>query len=177
MMKFSDAHKLREAGLISDEQQQKSVEHFQLQEEGNRFLVIISFVGALLVAAGLALLIAANWEEIPRGVKLAVGFTLMLGAHGFGWWLREVHGQYPKTREALHVLGSCLFLANIALVGQIYHLSSRPPNANRHTDCRRCKHLPHQSSRLSSAMTSARLCDYINPPAPRTETQPARNHL
>lgn len=81
------------------------------------------------MAAGIALLIASNWEEIPRGVKLAVGFTLMLGAHGFGWWLRGVRGKYPKTGEALHLLGSCLFLANIALVGQIYHLSSRPPNA------------------------------------------------
>jgi uncharacterized membrane protein len=29
----------------------------------------------------------------------------------------------------LHLVGSGLFLANIALIGQIYHLSSRPPNA------------------------------------------------
>jgi len=128
-MKFADVQKLREAGLISDEQKQKIVEHFKLQEESNRFLVIISFVGALLVASGIALLIAANWEEIPRGVKRAVGFALMLGAHGFGWWLRGILGKYPKSGEALHLLGSCLFLANIALVGQIYHLSSRPPNA------------------------------------------------
>lgn len=31
-MKFADVHKLREAGLISDEQKQKIVEHFKLQE-------------------------------------------------------------------------------------------------------------------------------------------------
>ena len=48
---------------------------------------------------------------------------------GFGWWLREVHGKYPKTGEALQLTGSLLFLANIALVGQIYHLESRTPNA------------------------------------------------
>ncbi len=128
-MKFADVQKMRDAELISDEQQQKIVAHFKLNEESNRFLVIVSFVGSLLVASGIALLIAANWEEIPRGVKLAVGFSLMLGAHGLGWWLREVHGQYRKSGEALQLLGSCLFLANIALVGQIYHLSSRPPNA------------------------------------------------
>src|SRR5205814_2892786 len=33
------------------------------------------------------------------------------------------------TGEALHLLGSGLFLANIALIGQVYHISSRPPNA------------------------------------------------
>jgi uncharacterized membrane protein len=43
----------------------------------------------VLVAAGIVLLIASNWDEIPRGVKLAVGLALMLGAHGVGWWLRE----------------------------------------------------------------------------------------
>src|SRR5690349_20098228 len=116
-MKLADIQKLREAGLISDEQQERIVEHFKLHEDSNRFLVIISFVGALLVAAGVALLIAANWEEIPRGVKLAAGCSLALGAEGLGWWLREVHGKYRKSGEALHLLGSCLFLANIALVG------------------------------------------------------------
>lgn len=128
-MKYSDVQRVHEAGLITAEQRQRIIEHFQLKEDSNKFLVIISFVGAVLVAAGIVLLIAANWEEIPRGVKIAVGLALMLGAHGFGWWLREVHGQYRKSGEALHLLGSLLFLGNIALVGQIYHLVSRPPNA------------------------------------------------
>lgn len=128
-MKFGDVQKLQEAGLISDEQRQKIVEHFKLKEDSNRFLVIISFVGAVLVAGGIVLLIAANWDGIPRGVKLITGLILMLGAHAGGWWLREVRPDYHKTGEALHLLGSLLFLGNIALVGQIYHLSSRAPNA------------------------------------------------
>jgi uncharacterized membrane protein len=128
-MKYSDVQKLREAGLITDEQRQRIVAHFGLKEDSNRFLVIISFVGAVLVAAGIALLIASNWDAIPRGVKLATGLALMLGAHGAGWWLREVRRDYRKTGEALHLIGSLLFLANIALVGQIYHISTRAPNA------------------------------------------------
>ena len=83
----------------------------------------------MLVAAGIALLIGAHWDEIPRGLKLFAGLALMLGAHGAGWWLRAARKSYPKTGEALHFAGSLLFLANIALVGQIYHLSSRPANA------------------------------------------------
>ena len=104
----------------------------------------MSFIGAVLVAAGIALLISAHWDEIPRGVKIAAGLALMLGAHGAGCWLRgggisspafsatgasQSRGNYPKVGEALHFAGSLLFLANIALVGQIYHLSSRPGNA------------------------------------------------
>ena len=128
-MKYSDIEKIQEAGLITPEQQRQIVEHFKLKEEGNKFLTVISFVGAILVACGIILLISANWEVIPRGVKIAAGLLLMLGAHGGGWYLREVNGQYRKSGEALHLVGSGLFLGNIALIGQVYHLSARPPNA------------------------------------------------
>jgi len=128
-MKYSDIEKIQGAGLITAEQQRQIVEHFKLKEEGSRFLAIISFVGAVLVSCGIILLIAANWDQIPRGVKIAAGLLLMLAAHGTGWYLSEVNGHYRKGGEALHLAGSGLFLGNIALIGQIYHLSSRPPNA------------------------------------------------
>jgi len=146
-MKYADIQKLHDAGLVTDGQRQKIIEHFQLQEDGGgKFLAIVSIIGAVLIAAGITLLIAAHWNEIPRGVKIATGLLLMLGFHAGGWWLREgggdasspvssatgalrVQGKYRKTGEALHLIGSCLFLANIALIGQIYNIVSRPPNA------------------------------------------------
>ena len=128
-MKTTDIEKIHEAGLITAEQRDQIIAHFGLKDEGAKFLTIVSFLGALLVAAGIALLIGAHWDEIPRGVKIAAGLALMLGAHGAGWWLRDARKDYPKTGEALHFAGSLLFLGNIALVGQIYHLSSRPANA------------------------------------------------
>lgn len=128
-MKYSDIEKIQDAGLITAEQQRQIIEHFKLKEEGGRFLAIISFVGAGLVTCGIILLIAANWNEIPRGVKIAAGLLLMLGAHGGGWYLREIDGRFRKNGEALHLVGSGLFLGNIGLIGQIYHLSARPPNA------------------------------------------------
>ena len=129
-MKHADIEKIHDAGLISDEQRQKIIEHFDLKEDGgNKFLAIVSIVGAVLITAGIVLLISAHWNEIPRGVKIATGILLMLGAHAGGWWLREIHGKYAKTGEALHLIGSGLFLGNIALLGQIYNIVSRPPNA------------------------------------------------
>ncbi|MGB8370459.1 MAG: DUF2157 domain-containing protein [Limisphaerales bacterium] len=141
-MKYADIQKLHDASLITGEQRDKIIAHFNLKEDGgNKFLAIVSIIGAVLIAAGIALLISAHWNEIPRGVKIAGGLALMLGAHAGGWWLstlrsspatedgREVHGEYRKTGEALHWIGSCLFLANIALIGQIYNIISRPPNA------------------------------------------------
>jgi uncharacterized membrane protein len=83
----------------------------------------------VLITVGITLLVSAHWNEIPRGVKIAGGILIMLGMHGGGWWLREVRGKYRNTSEALHFVGSGLFLANIALLGQIYNIVSRPPDA------------------------------------------------
>jgi len=128
-MNTTDIERIHAAGLITAEQRDRIVAHFGMKDEGARFLIIVSFIGAVLVAAGIALLIGAHWNEIPCGVKLAGGLALLLGAHGGGWWLRDARQDYPKTGEALHFAGSLLWLANIALVGQTYHLSSRPGNA------------------------------------------------
>ncbi len=127
-MKATDIRKIREAGFINEAQEHAIVEHFKLDREGNRFLAIVGIIGAILVSAGIILLIASNWNDIPRLVKLGVGLALLLGTHAGGWALGR-SGRHPVMAEVLHLLGSGMFLANIALVGQIYNLSSRPPNA------------------------------------------------
>jgi uncharacterized membrane protein len=128
-MNHADIQRLYEAGLISEEQRQKIAAHFELKEEGGKLLAILCMIGAALITTGISLLIAAHWDQIPRGVKIAGGLVFMLGAHAAGWWLRNVQGKYRKAGEALHVVGSCMFLVNIALLGQIYNIVSRPPNA------------------------------------------------
>jgi len=130
-MKYDDLQKLHDAGLITGEQRDKIIAHFNLKEDGsNKFLTIVSIIGAVLITAGVILLISAHWNGIPHGVKIAAGILLMLGTHAGGWWLRgSGTGKHHKTGEALHLIGSGLFLANIALIGQIYNIVSRPPNA------------------------------------------------
>ena len=128
-MKHSDIVHLHELGLITEEQQQKIISTLKLKEEGGKLLLVLSTIGALLIVGGIILLISANWDAIPRGVKIATGLLLMLSAWGGGWYLREVRGDYLKSGEALYLVGAGLWLSNIALIGQIYHLSSRLPNA------------------------------------------------
>ncbi len=127
-MRATDIRKIREAGFINEVQERAIVEHFKLDREGNRFLTIVGVLGAILVTAGIILLIASNWNDIPRLLKLGVGLSLLLGSHAAGWML-DRSGRHPVIAEVLHLIGSGMFLANIALVGQIYNLSSRPPNA------------------------------------------------
>jgi uncharacterized membrane protein len=128
-MKYSDVVRLHELGLITEEQRREIVATLKLKDEGGRLLLVLSTLGALLIVGGIVLLISANWGVIPRGVKIAAGLLLMLSAWGGGWYLREARGAYRKAGESLYLVGAGLWLANIALLGQIYHLSSRIPNA------------------------------------------------
>jgi uncharacterized membrane protein len=130
-MKHSDVDKIHEAGLISAEQRQTIIEHFHLKPEdgGSKLLAIISSIGAVMVIAGIVLLISSNWNNIPRGVKLSTGLLLLIGFYAGGYYLRDFQSGYAKTGEALYQAGALMFLANIALIGQVYHLSSRPANA------------------------------------------------
>lgn len=130
-MKHADLEKIRAAGLITDEQCQKIIEHFHLGSEdgGGKLLQIISIIGAVMSVSGIVLLVAANWNDIPRGIKIATGLLLLVGCYGGGYYFRDVKTEYKNTGEALYLAGAMLFLANIGLIGQIYNLSSRPPNA------------------------------------------------
>ena len=128
-MKLADVDRIYEGGLITAEQRQRIQDHFGLKQETNRFLVIIAFIGAVLVVSGIALVISANWQEIPRVVKIAGGVLLMAGFHSTAYYLSRIRKDYEATAQALHIGGALMFLANIALIGQIYNLSSRPPNA------------------------------------------------
>lgn len=127
-MKLSDVNDIQAAGLITEDQRLAIVAHFGLDRESHKLLAILSILGAVLVGAGVILLIASNWNTIPRLVKIAGGLAFLASAHAGGWRLGS-SGRHPRVAEALHLLGAVLFLANIALVGQIYHLSSRAPNA------------------------------------------------
>jgi uncharacterized membrane protein len=127
-MKRSDIDRIFDAGLITAGQRAAIVAHFGLGRESNKLMAILSIVGAILVSSGIILLVASNWDSIPRWIKLAGGLALLGGMHAGGWVLGR-SGRHPYVAETLHMLGAGMFLANIALVGQIYHLGSRPPDA------------------------------------------------
>jgi uncharacterized membrane protein len=126
-MKKHDIDRLLAQQLISAQQHSAIVAHFGLADTRGRLGGIIGMIGAALVVAGIALLISANWEAIPRLAKVAGVIALLVGAHAGGLWLAARN--YARLASALHVIGSVLFLLAIALIGQVYNISSRVPNA------------------------------------------------
>jgi uncharacterized membrane protein len=103
------------AGLISAEQAAR-IREFEKQRARPALLYAAAGLAGLAVAIGLVAIVAANWDEIPGRVKIAVdliglalvgvGATRAAQAH----WFREA---------GLLVLHGAV-LASIALVGQVY---------------------------------------------------------
>jgi uncharacterized membrane protein len=82
---------------------------------------ILSMFAAVLIAASLLMLIAANWELIPRLTKVA-GIIALIWIFHLAALLARSRGA-DRIAAASLVLGSAAFGGAIALIGQLYHLS------------------------------------------------------
>lgn len=119
------------AGVISPEQAKRphALHPESAGVAASRFLTIISVLGAVLCAVGVALIISANWQDIHRWVKIATMGALLGGTYGAGYWLKFQPADLPKMGEAFIMAGCVLFLLGVALVSQIFQLGGRPANA------------------------------------------------
>ena len=108
------------AGVISDDVA-KSIRKARFSEAAaSRLPGIFAMLGALMLAASVSAFVAANWQEIPRLVRLA-GIFMMIAGCFLPALLLERRG-HPYAADAAVTFATLCFGAGIALVGQMYHL-------------------------------------------------------
>jgi uncharacterized membrane protein len=90
-------------------------------------VVGLSILGAVLVGLGVITFFAANWDEIPRGVKLGALVAGVALSYGAGYYLWQRAG-YTAVGIALLLLGCIIYGAGVHLIGQIYHIPVDHPN-------------------------------------------------
>ena len=121
----------RQQGLLDAETEarlRQSSGELDRSAAGGIVRTAVALLGGLLVLAGLTLVVAENWMRLHRGVKLA-GWALLLAALLTASEMAA--RRFPDRRalsEALALAAGGWVLTGIALVAQIYHLDSRPPN-------------------------------------------------
>lgn len=87
---------------------------------GSTIPVVVGIVGGLLIAAAFLAFVAAHWIEIARLARLAILFAGIVAAYGLGAWFAST-GR-TVLADLCASVGSIVFGAGIALVGQMYHL-------------------------------------------------------
>jgi len=82
---------------------------------------VVGIVGGLLIAAAFLAFVAANWAEIARPARFAILVAGIVGSYGIGAFFDRSNRPYLADIGA--TVGSIIFGASIALVGQMYHLA------------------------------------------------------
>ena len=97
------------------------------QPTGLRWQVLLALIfGALLLAAGLSLFVAAHWDELSPGARFTVTMSMLVVLHLGGLLVRT---RFDRLAIALHGIGTVAAGAAIALVGQIFNLQEHWPAA------------------------------------------------
>lgn len=112
-------------GLISAEQAERIRSRYAADSalSGNRMLLVFAVLGCLLVGMGIILIVAHNWDNLPRTARTMLAFAPVLLGQGLVWYALQRKPEVASWREGSAVLLACGLCACVALISQIYHIS------------------------------------------------------
>ena len=88
-----------------------------------RVLMVLGFV---FIGLSVITVVGANWDAIPRGVRMAGLLVLTAGTHGLA--MRMHLSGRVSSAVGLFFLGNLFYGASIILIAQIYHLGEHMPD-------------------------------------------------
>lgn len=101
------------------------IDYHQQKRHGYGYFVLVA-LGYLFVGLAIITLLSANWDDIPRAVRMAglICSTLTVNAIG----LYKAHRQEQAAATIALFLGGLLYGASIMLIAQIYHIGEHYPD-------------------------------------------------
>jgi len=116
--------KLVQGNIITQDQQKSIVEYYtqDAKNKPNIALIAFSIFGAILVAAGIILILAHNWQYLSRPFRTVISFIPLAAGQALGFWVIFRRRDSIAWCEGVSAftflaLGSC-----IALISQTYHI-------------------------------------------------------
>lgn len=86
------------------------------------FGAVVATIGSILIALGIAWLIALNWAAMPSALKVLILVLATAGAYTAGVLFRT--HDYEKIGGSLLVLGALLYTLSIFLIAQTFNLAT-----------------------------------------------------
>jgi uncharacterized membrane protein len=113
-------------GIVTVDGARRLRERYPVESARGLAQMIVGAVGALLVGTGLVAVLASNWDDFPRWVRLLLAFGPLAASQGATWLvLRRGAAAKGWQREAAAVVQTLAAGAAMALVSQIYNLPGR----------------------------------------------------
>ncbi|NEO98343.1 MAG: DUF2157 domain-containing protein [Symploca sp. SIO2E9] len=126
-----EAKQWRREGLINDSIYEKLAERYQFYELDrfirNRFILILLGLGSVLLGLGIITLVQANWQGLPRVLKVMLLLSLLIAINraGFYLWQRQTNLWQRRLGKALLFLGALVLGANMAVLSQMFYQSGQ----------------------------------------------------
>jgi len=115
------------AGIL-DELTAQRIRRFEAEHEqpaGLRWQVLLALIfGAILLAAGIALFVAAHWDRLSPITRFLVVMATLIAIHAIAMAVRE---RFDRLAIVLHGVGTLAAGAAVALVGQIFNIQEHWP--------------------------------------------------
>ncbi|HET7694914.1 MAG TPA: DUF2157 domain-containing protein [Vicinamibacterales bacterium] len=122
-----DVDRWRAAGVI-DAETAARIQAFEQSRAGStrlRWPILIALAfGAVMIAGGILLFVAANWDALSPASRFGLVLLLVSIFHVAGAVAAE---PFPAMSQALHGIGTVALGAGIALSGQIFNLEEHWP--------------------------------------------------
>ena len=119
-----DIPELLKAEVITQETADKIQEYYRSRSgsSAGKLFIVFGILGALLVGLGVILIIAHNWDQLPRATKTIFAFLPLLIGHVLGGFVLIKKPTSTAWREGVTTFLFFAVGASIALVSQIYNI-------------------------------------------------------
>ena len=118
------------SGTISDENAKAIERYYEASAGGGRKtgVVLLAAVGSILVAAGIVLLIAHNWDEFSRPVRSVIAFLPLLAAQALSVFVLMRRNESKAWRECAAIFNVATIGTAVSLVSQTYQITGSLAN-------------------------------------------------
>ena len=122
---LKELDELTAAEVISPEVAERIRDYAQERAQSSashRLLTVFGALGAILIALGIIVLLAHNWDELPRWIKTIISFLPLLTGQAACGYLLFKKGLTSWWGEAAAAFTALSIGAAIAMVHQVYNL-------------------------------------------------------
>jgi len=123
---LADVERWTESGRISRGAADAIAAEYKA-DSSHAIVTVLAFLFAILAAGGLIALVAANWNAIPREVRVVGLLSLNVVVLGTCLWFSLARKPGSIAIETAATLSVMSAAASISLIGQIYHFPSNWP--------------------------------------------------
>lgn len=127
---LKELDELTKAQVISPESAESIRNYYKSKQEqsGNRLFIVFGILGAILVGLGLILIIAHNWDDLSKNIKVGVAYLPLIIGQLLCVYVLVRKSDNSTWREAASTFLFCAVGACISLISQVYNIQGDLPS-------------------------------------------------